>query len=418
MSLPSISIFSPRRIAGVLLASAFAVATLHAVDRSRLGGGGKDDFLTGDWSGRRTAWSASGFNLGFDYTFAAYENVSGGLGRGGAVEGTADLNLDFDLGKAAGWHDAVLHVSGVAAHGTSISTRFIGDVNKVSSYFIDRGVYLHEVWLQQAWLQNKLTLRVGKLSADFEYPIYSYADTIPLPLYPTGALGARLYYEPNSVWFFSAAVYDGNPNDPATGTNPHGLHGLRLGRSEGATSIAMVGVNHDYGENAPLPSGTWKLGVYHSTRDYADVTTGALHRGNLAFFLNGDQTIWRENPKVKDDAQGLALYVVGEYAPPDRNSYHYGYGGGPYYTGLLPGRDQDVAYLNFLYTRFSQPYAAASRAAGGPDYFFENRWQFYYQVVFTKYFSITPEIDWVIRPAGTGRIPDAVVFSLRTNISF
>jgi porin len=390
---------------------------MRAVDRSRLGGGSKDNFLTGDWGGQRPSLSNRGIDFGFTYTTAAYRNVTGGIAPGGSVEGVADLNFDFDLEKLAGWPGARFHASSVAAHGTSISAHFVGDVNKISSYYLDRGLYLHEVWLEQTWLGGSLALRAGKISMDLEFPVYSYADSIPAPLYPTGGLGARLRYAPGRIWVFQTAIYDGDPNEPGRLVNRHGTH-VRLGRHDGATALAEVAANLGYEPNSTILSGTWKLGTYLSTRRYADVGTGTLHRGDQAVYVNGDQTLWRENPKIKDDAQGLALYLVGEWAPADRNTYHYGYGGGPYYTGLLPGRNADVAYFNFLFTQFSAPYAAASRATGGPDYGTETRWQLNYQIVFTKFFSVTPEINYVVHPGGTGRLPNATVFGLRTNVAF
>ncbi len=411
--------FPSNRRLYVLAAALCALAgTLHAVDRERLSGGIKDDFLTGDWDGRRQTLSETGVDFSFSYTAATYQNTKGGISTGGTFEASLDMGIDFDLEKLLGWTNTQLHLSSVGAHGTDISSRHVGDVNRVSSYYLDRGIYLNEVWLQKGWLDNKLTLRAGKMDADWEYPIYSYADSIPMPLYPTGALGLRLYYEPNSMWFFSTAVFDGDPNDPVSGSNPHGLHGMRLSRGEGVTSILMIGFNHDYEENAPLPPGTWKIGIYHNTRSYPDVGTGARLRGNHAYFLNGDQTLWREKPELKDDLQGLALYLVAEWAPADRNSFHYGFGGGPYYTGLFPGRDDDILYFNLLYTQFSPAYSAAQSAAGEPAYGFENRWQLYYQIAINKYFSVTPEVDYIVHPSGTGRLPNATVFGLRINIAF
>ena len=406
-----------RQLALQLLLVASTALSLHAVDRTRLGGASKDSFLTGDWCGRRTAWSAQGFDVGLAYTAAGYENISGGLREGGAVEGTSDLNLDLDLAKLAGWNATRLHVSAVGAHGTSISSGFVGDVNKLSSFYLERGVYLHEVWLEKTWFDQKLSLRAGKISLDLEFPIYSYADTIPLPLYPSGALGTRLAYSPNPAWTFRAAVYDGDPTEPGRGLNRHGTH-VRLARGDGATFAAEAGFSFGYAPESTLLAGTWKIGAYHSTRPYADVRTGLPHRGNHAVYLNGDQTLWRENPAKKGDAQGLALYLVAEAAPTDRNTYHYGHGGGPYYTGPLPGRDADVLYFNYLYTRFGPPYSAASHAAGGPRYFFENRWQLNYQIVLTKFFSVTPEFNYVVRAGGTTAAPHATVLGLRTNLTF
>lgn len=413
----SISAARLRLLSGWLLVVVIAVGPVGALDRSRLAGGGKDDFLTGDWGGRRTAWLARGINFGLTYTLAGYENTAGGMARGGSVEGTTDLNVALDLEKLVGWRETGFHVSAAAGHGTSISGKFIGDVSSVSSYYIPRGVYLHEVWLQQRWLDQKLTVRVGKLSADLEYPIYNFSDAIPVPLYPTGRLGIRVSYELNSTLFFSAAVYDGQPNNSAHSNDGRGKQGLLLDRAESATSVAMIEINHGSGENALLPSGAWKLGAYHSTRTYPDKAGGVSHRGNRALFLNGDQTLLLENPKVKGDAQGLAITVIGEWAQPDRNSYHYGFGGGIYYTGLIPGRDIDIASLNFLYSRFGEPFSRASVAMGGAQYSFENRWQLYYQLVITKYFSVMPEINYIVRPGGAVTAPSATTFGLRISVS-
>ncbi len=397
-----------------------AVPASRAVDRGRIGVPSKEDFLTGDWGGLRPAWSARGFDFGLTYTAGAYANVAGGRERGAIVEGTGEFSFDLDLAKLAHWPDTRIHVSSVAAHGPSISGKYVGDVNIISDYDLYDGLYLHEVWIEKGWFDNKLKLRAGKISADMEFPIYSYADAIPLPLYPTGAPGARLYWAPNTLVFFQGAVYAGDPNEPGRNLNRHGTS-LRLAEHDGATLIGEVGLNLGYAKDSTFPTGLWKLGVYHSTRRFPDVLTGTMHHGDQAFFLNGDQTIWSENRLKKNDPQGLAWYAVAEYAPPDRNSYHYGIGGGPYYTGLFPGRDADMLYVNFLYTRFSPDYARAVVAAGGDNPIFENALQAYYQIVLKKYWSITPEVDYVIRPGGArvdGRPRNALVFGMRLNLTF
>lgn len=419
MTMNRLRLRPPRALLGAAKLILLAVATtayLFAIDRGRLTGGTKDDFLTGTWGGSRTAWSARGLDFGLTYHAAAYDALSGGRETGRAVEGTGDLNFDCDFSKLAGWGALRLHASLVAGHGDDISNR-VGDANKISSFAVDPGLFLHEVWLERAWLANRLTLRVGKLSADMEFPLYGYADTVTLPLYPTGGLGVRLAYEPTPRWFFQAAAFDGDPNAPGRVDNPHGTH-LRLGRGDGATLIGLIGFNHGYADSKSATPGTWKVGAYHNTRTYADTAGGTPHHGNRAFFFNGDVTLWREPSTIKDDDQGLALYLVGEYAPPDRNTYHYGYGGGPYYTGLFPGRNKDVTYLNLLYSRFGRPYSVASLASGGNAFSYELRWQGTYEIAVTRYLTVTPEINRVLRTGGTGTLRAATVVGLHARITF
>jgi len=360
--------FRSRRITGsLILAVVLGLTSLEvsrAVDRTRIGLPSKEDFMTGDWGGLRTPWSGLGIDLGLTYSIAGYASVAGGRKRGAVLEGTGDFNFDLDFEKLSGWDGLRFHFSSIAAHGPGISERYVGDVNIISDYDPYDSLYLHEVWLEKSWFDRKLKVRAGKISADMEFPICSYADTIPLPLYPTGAPGMRVYFEPYSTIFFQAAAYAGDPYEPGRFLNRHGTY-VRIARGDGAGLIGEAGSNIGYAADSKIPSGTWKFGVYHSTRDYRDVFNGARRRGNHGFYLNGDQTIWSENPKDKNDLQGLALYVVAEYAPPDRNSYHYGFGGGPYYTGLWPGRDADMLYVNLLYTRFSPDYAESVMPAGG-----------------------------------------------------
>ena len=45
-------------------------------------------------------------------------------------------------------------------------------------------------------------------------------------------------------------------------------------------------------------------------------------------------------------------------------------------------------------------------------------WKRAYRVQFTKFFWVQPDIQWVNRPYGTGRIPNALVIGAETGITF
>jgi porin len=372
--------------------------------------------LTGDWSGRRPALAARGVDFGLDYTLAALGNVAGGLRRGALLEGAADLSAAFDFEKLGGLPGLTGRAAAVVAHGPSITAKYVGDVRWVSDYDLADGAFLDEVWLEHTWAGGAASLRAGKLSADSEYVVYGTGDSIPLPLYPVGALGVRLRVAPSGRWTFEAALYDGDPFAPGRDRDRRGLN-FRLSRHDGATWLGAVHFHPGVDPDAVLPPGTWKFGAYGTTRDVPDVTTGEPLRGSRTVFVDLAQTLWRERPADAADAQGLSLYVSSEIASADRNTYRSSLQAGLTRTGLLPGRDADILDVSFYYTRFSGPFSRRSVADGGPAYSGENALRLFYRFALTPACTLQPQVDHVFRPGGTGDIPDATVLSLRATFS-
>ena len=408
---------SSSRACSVPLPALLAAAVTVWAAAPALAGSPDSGALSGDWGGRRSALAARGLDLGLDYTVAAIGNVAGGLRRGALVEGAADLAADLDFGKLGGLPGLAGRVAAVAAHGRSVTSKYVGDVRWVSDYDMADGVFLDEVWLETTWAGGAASLRAGKLAADAEFPLYGTGDSIPLPLYPVGALGARLRLAPSERWTFEAAVYDGDPFAPGRDRDRRGLN-VRLSRHEGATWIGAVHLHTGVGPGAALPPGTWKFGAYGTTCDVADVDTGAALRGSRTVFVDLAQTLWRERPADAADPQELSLYVSSEIASADRNTYRSSINAGLARTGLFPGRDADILDVSFYYTRFSGDYSRRSVADGGPAFSGENALRLFYQFALTPGCTLQPQIDHVFRPGGTGGIPDATVLSLRATFAF
>ena len=61
------------------------------------------DTLTGDWGGARTALKNRGIDVSAIYIGEELGDVSGGMRRGFAYEGRAELTLEADLDKLMGW---------------------------------------------------------------------------------------------------------------------------------------------------------------------------------------------------------------------------------------------------------------------------------------------------------------------------
>lgn len=92
--------------------------------------------------------------------------------------------------------------------------------------------------------------------------------------------------------------------------------------------------------------------------------------------------------------------------------------GGVIYRGLIPRRDDDYACFGVVYGKFSRNYARTVAAAGQgyPDYELVFEWN--YKIQLTKFAFLQPDIQWVINPGGTNRIPNALVLGAQMGVVF
>jgi len=375
------------------------------------------DPLGGEGSGRRPALAQQGVSIGLTYTLAALAALDGGLRRGTLLEGTADLFADFDFSRLAALPATQGRLGLVSAHGPSISANYVGDVRAISDFDMPDGLYFREAWLEHTWGEDLVAVRVGKISADDDTVVYGTADSILLPIFPDSALGARARVAVSERWTFEAAVFDGDPFSPGRNRDRRGLN-FRLSRHEGATVVGAVHLKTGLGPDPLLPPGTWKFGLYRTSRDVDSVATGTAVRGSRAFFVDVTQTVWRERTVANDGAQGLDFYATAEITQSDRNTFRSSTTAGLTRTGLIPGRDADVLDVSLYYTRFSSAFSRASLASGGPAYTFENALRVFYRLEFSPAFALQPQVDHVLRPGGSGEIPAATVASLRATLTF
>jgi porin len=91
------------------------------------------------------------------------------------------------------------------------------------------------------------------------------------------------------------------------------------------------------------------------------------------------------------------------------NTMPYFVGAGLSYQGAIPRRDDDIASAGVIYGTFSRyiPRATAETVI-----------ELNYQVTLTNWLSITPDIQYVIRPSGSSAIKNAVVLGTQVAIVF
>ena len=95
--------------------------------------------------------------------------------RGGSRTGTIDqgkLNgiLSIDFGKLAGLDGLSLGANGFQIHNTGrIRRDYVGGVNTIAAIEAVPTTRLSELWLEQAFVGGKVSLRAGQLAADAEF---------------------------------------------------------------------------------------------------------------------------------------------------------------------------------------------------------------------------------------------------------
>ena len=251
---------------GVVASRVFSLETLNEADH-----------LTGDWAGYRTRLVDRGVHLSVGYAAEYFANVSGGVKRGGTYAGLLETGLDIDSEKLFGIKGNEFHVSALYPHGGSIS-EYSGDLSAVSNIDAYDTVRLFEIWVQQRFWRDRVSLRLGQLAADEEFAVAEhgavfinsvlgwppfYSMNTPAPAYPVTALGARIDFQVAPEFLVRAAVFDGDPGEEPV--NNHGTR-VRLGSDEGA----LMAVEATYSPNVAEGGlgGSYKLGAWYHTGDF------------------------------------------------------------------------------------------------------------------------------------------------------
>jgi porin len=425
----------------------------------------EQDTLSGDWGGVRKQLQDEGIQLGLSDIAETLSNPVGGIRQETIYDGLVTGSLDLDLAKILKWPDAAFHVDGYQISGRGLSQNAIGNLLSVSGIEALPSTRLHDLWLQQAFLDNSVSLRIGQIGLDDEFYISQYAGIfinstfgcpdilstdLPSggPCYPFAVPGARLRLAPMNALTFSTAVFNGNPAPPGPGNpqvrNSSGTNFL-IGQG-GSLAVAELAYGFDVKPDLSNPLSDVKLGGWYHSGDFPDLsldTAGAslagpssngipaTHDGDYGLYLILDKMLWQP-PKAISQGLGGFLRVGG--APGNRNLINLEVDAGLTYKGLLPSRQLDVLGVAVGYARIG----GGARALASDESMFtgieqpardyETVLEVTYQVNLAPWWILQPDLQVIFHPGGnvaaplpappTEPIPNAVVVGLRSSITF
>lgn len=416
------------------------------------------NYALGDIGGTRTNLEAHGVEFFGGYAAEVWGNTVGGLKRGAVYTGLLDFGTNLDFEKLVGWEGASFSTTWLWLSGRDASEDLVGNFLTISNIAGFNTLRMLELWFQQNFLDDKISIRLGQITADSEFiisdygalfingtfgwPAFTYMN-VPEggPGYPMSAPGIRLALNPVDWFTFQTAVFAGDVF--AQDVNRHGVR-WRLNRKFGYFFINEAQFRWNHADNATGLAGQLKLGAWFHTADFAASYGDDIYWGNSGYYAVIDQQLYREPGRevasaparndgksvvdgksfkeaatsVEPSNQGLGWFGRISFDPQNRNFIGFYFDTGLTYTGLIPARDNDIIGIAFAYAGLSNGAAQTLYDEGSRKVGEEMVLEVTYDAQITPWLHLQPDIQYVMRPGGTGDLGNAFVLGGRLSIIF
>jgi porin len=396
--------------------------------------GGPFDFneetMTKDWAGVRTELNRLGITPTASYTMQLMGNPSGGQSRGFTYAGTLQASIVWDFDKLLHIPGLSFNIGGAWSTGKDLSARYIGNRFTVQSAYTAPGsgtnnLTLGQIYLQQRLFDDSLVIAAGRLAPDntfatmpvFDHYLNGAINAVPGVLsindatftaYPPGVeWGAQAIYNITPTFQLAGGVFNTNQSSARGGKG-----GLNFALQQGNRGVLSVIQLNYFFNQAPgdtgLP-GQYSFGGYYDSNRFSSLSKpDSTQSGNYSIYGLFQQMIYRDGEA--GSSKGLTVWGATVVAPKSKvNVMPYFVGGGLSYEGLFPGRDNDVASAGVIWGTFSR-YIPRTTA--------ETVIEANYQIALTGWLSITPDVQYVIRPSGSSAIKNALVLGTQVAIVF
>jgi porin len=399
----------------------------------------KADYLTGNWGGFRDDLKNAGISLTPTYIGEVLGNPSGGARQGIISDGLFNMGLDLDLDKMThgALDDMTVHANAFYIYGKSLSASYVGDFSGASNIAAYNTLCLQELWLQKSFWEKRLSIKVGNMAVDNEFFQSSsaalfingtfgaftfIANNVPnAPVYPIASPGVRIQLLPTSKFYVMAGVYGmDNKSNPSVNNQ----NGTRFASASDSGMLVMseMGYLLNQSPNDHGLQGAYRVGSFVHTANYNTFDsqaqsangTGPLESAGANYGVYGvmDQQIYQQG------AEGISLFVRSGGAPSNTNFVDYYVEGGFNFTGFIPGRDNDVAGIAVARSHVSDQYSDSQVLLGNPPSTAETVIEATYKVQVAPWWTIQPDMQYIVTPSGVEGSQNAFVLGVRTSVAF
>ncbi|SBT03082.1 Carbohydrate-selective porin OprB [Candidatus Accumulibacter aalborgensis] len=331
--------------------------------------------VTGDWGGARKRLYDAGVQADLLYTADYLYNTTGGLQRGGAYVGHADIIVQFDGEKLFGWKGGSGYLQLISNSGGRPNLNYVGSLMGIDNFEapVNRsGIF--KAWLQQSFLDDKASVRVGLYPIDSEFYVTDSSGVFLHPsfgmaaeaanfgslagpsIYATSSYGARLRIDPDPAWYAMLAVTRGIPSDRIATSGPNiswqnGSGSMLIG--ELGLSPAKAGWLHDgpvSGEQksddkkgddfqpiSKLALGAWRYTPQFPQLVAVDAAGDPLLATHWGAYLLAEQSVYRVPRSNRD----LAAFVRYGFTDGTTSTLAYSVSVGLSSRGTFASREKD-----------------------------------------------------------------------------
>jgi porin len=402
--------------------------------------------------------------LQLDYTTESTAVLSGGKSKGGDYVDQIGFESNVDWDKLADLSGFSTHTAIVHRDGRNTSTIHLGDQLLQSQELYGGGgdVAAHLVLFygEQKLLDDSLDIAAGRLPIGNDFAAstlycnymqvaicgnpHSISATPGVTVWPVSTWGGRARYTIADPVYVQTGVFEANPQNG-------GRSGFdwSLDDATGETLPVEIGYTPTLGTER-LP-GHYKIGFLYNTSGYPAFSDAYVFQGgsdqNTSFnpsstpelaatglggphhafngWLLADQMLWRNGPGDSDGLTALAGYTQGDGKVDVFHNYVFA---GLLDSAFWTARPEDTAGLFFTYAKISRNLRA--------EQMLETQWDLplsdvangiqkrelvmeaNYDVHVSTGINLTPDVQYVVRPGGISRYPNAVLVGLKTHMQF
>ena len=344
------------------------------------------------------------------------------------IFGVADIIGEYDTGAGGLWDDGLFFVYAAMMFGKAAA---VGDLHGTSSIYAGGDSFrIVEAWYEHSFPYSHSSALLGIHDFNGEFYVSEYANLFMNGIfgmgqilnagsdagpstYPVPTMGFRFKAELTEQIYFQAAIYDAAPTDEAFDK----VIEAKLPSNDELFFVTEFGMtNKEPGENGYFKAG---LGLWY----FRINTSGALisgdeEAGTATYMLGNESKPGTGGVYVLAEmsiGEKLGIFFKHGRGRQEYNQYAQFYAAGLNYTGLIPGREEDVLGFGLVHTRQS---AAYLEATNNSTFIAETAFEITYTTNLTDWLSIQPDFQYIQQPNMSLDLPNTMVVGVRISAGF